>query len=228
MLDRHTLSLIEYTLHGYLSPSCIPAQKTLECAHSNGRCTMQEDQKTRQKQEPTEKNDHWNLCFTSTDFIRLMVLMLYSGIVSASEINGDTVEEPWSVKQWTIQTSVYTWHWNPEPDHNNQQHMIAVEGQFNNEWLVGVTAFRNSFDQSSQLVYAGMRRNLFNSDYFYFKLMGGLIHGYKRPNHNKIPLNGLGIAPVILPALGFRYQNLMLETTFAGIAAVTVTMGISF
>jgi hypothetical protein len=58
--------------------------------------------------------------------------------------------------------------------------------------------------------------------------MGGLLHGYKEPYEDKIPLNQLGVAPAIVPALGFRYKWFIAEANLGGLAVVTVTAGVRF
>jgi len=58
--------------------------------------------------------------------------------------------------------------------------------------------------------------------------MGGLLHGYKEPYEDKIALNGLGIAPVVLPALGFNYKYFVAEASLGGLAVVTLTAGVRF
>ena len=134
----------------------------------------------------------------------------------------------WKIQEWKLQTSLYTRHFNPDPRHDNHQKLIDLETVFENHWLFGAAFFDNSFGQKTQFVYAGKSWPLLRSNFWYFKLVGGLLHGYKEPYKDKIPLNGLGIAPAILPALGFRYKKVFVETNLAGIAAVTVTAGIAF
>ena len=99
---------------------------------------------------------------------------------------------------------------------------------FENEWLAGIAVFDNSFGQNTQFMYVGKTWPIMRSEYWYVKLMGGLLHGYKEPYEDKIPLNSLGIAPAILPALGFRYRRVIVEANLAGIAALTITAGIRF
>jgi len=137
-------------------------------------------------------------------------------------------DEPGMIAGWNLQTSLYTRHWDPSPEHNNHQNMITVEARLRNEWLAGLSVFDNSFDQPSQLLYVGKTWPLLNSPHWYLKLIGGLIHGYDEPYEDKIPLNGLGVAPAILPSVGYRRGYLVVETHFAGLAAVTVTAGIRF
>ena len=134
----------------------------------------------------------------------------------------------WRIHEWKLQTSLYTRHFDSDPDHVNHQKLIGIEAVCENDWLFGAAFFNNSFGQSTQLVYAGKSWPLFASKFWYVKLMGGLVHGYEKPYEDKIPLNGLGTAPVILPSLGFRYKRVFIETNIAGTAAVTITGGLAF
>lgn len=134
----------------------------------------------------------------------------------------------WKISGWNIQTSLYTKHWSYDENHNDNQYLIAPELVFANDYLVGFAYFRNSFDQPSEFLYFGKTWRLFHSEYFYFKLVGGLLHGYKEPYEDKIPLNGLGVAPAIIPSFGVRYKHLMMEAQIAGTAALTITAGLRF
>ena len=134
----------------------------------------------------------------------------------------------WKYRGVTIQTALYTKHWDEDPDHTNHQKLIGPEIEFQNDYLVGLAFFQNSFDQSSQFLYIGKTWGLFKTDWFYFKLVGGLLHGYKEPFEDKIPFNGLGVAPAILPSFGVRYKYFMAEVQIAGTAAITVTAGLRF
>ena len=160
----------------------------------------------------------------------MLLVFLFSGTAFAAD-DSTPDQEPkskWSIKEWKIQTSVYTKHWDPEPDHVNHQHLINVETVFENNWLAGAALFDNSYGQSSQFVYMGKQWQIFGSKYFYWKLMGGLLNGYDGEHQDDIPLNELGIAPAILPAIGFRYKWAFTELNIAGTAAVTITAGIAF
>ena len=135
---------------------------------------------------------------------------------------------PWQIEGWYVFTSVYTRHFDPEEDHNDHQNLLGLELWMNNRWLFGFSAFDNSFDQNSQYLYVGYRWELFDSPHWYLKLTGGLLHGYKEPYEDKIPLNGLGVAPAVVPTLGFRYRSWNTEVSVAGTSAVVVTTGITF
>lgn len=134
----------------------------------------------------------------------------------------------WEVEQWYIFTSLYTWHFDPEPDHVNNQKMLGLESQMKNNWVFGLAIFDNSFGQNSQYLYTGYKWDLFGSNLWYFKLTGGLLHGYKEPYDDKIPLNQLGVAPAIVPTLGFQYKFFVAEANLGGLAALTITAGIAF
>ena len=157
-------------------------------------------------------------------------LLVFSAHIYAEEDTATEVEENhgWKISGWNIQTSLYTHHWDPDPNHTNHQKLIGPELVFENNYLVGLAIFRNSFDQPSQFLYIGKTWRLFQTDWLYFKLVGGLLHGYKEPFEDKIPFNGLGVAPAILPSFGIRYKRVMLEAQIAGTAAITITGGLRF
>lgn len=166
---------------------------------------------------------------TTTRTILCCLLLSACLNLHAEEATAETEDNHgWKISGWNIQTSLYTKHWDSDPDHTNNQKLIGPELVFENDWLVGLAIFRNSFDQPSQLLYIGKTWPLFRTDWFYFKLVGGLLHGYKEPYEDKIPLNGLGVAPAILPSFGIRYKWFMMEAQIAGTAAITVTAGLRF
>jgi hypothetical protein len=156
------------------------------------------------------------------------LLSLCAPIWAAETEGASAGSSPWKVQTWKLQTSVYTKHWDADPDHVNHQDMIDVEAVFENDYLVGGAYFKNSFGQNSVFVYFGKDWSLFQSKYWYVKLVGGLLYGYKDEYEDKIPLNGLGIAPAILPSIGLRYKWAFTELQIAGTAAITVTAGIQF
>ena len=132
------------------------------------------------------------------------------------------------IKEWRFQTSLYTKHWDPDPDHVNNQKLLNLEFETTTKWIYGFAWFDNSFGQPSQYLYAGYSWRLFRKDWAYFKLTGGVLHGYKEPYEDKIPLNQLGVAPAIIPTIGFRYKRVFTEFQIAGTAALTITAGFSF
>ncbi len=160
--------------------------------------------------------------------IILLLLTFPCQAQQPADEKNSTAAGGWTIEHWYIFTSLYTRHFEPEPDHVNNQKLLGVETHLENNWVFGLANFDNSFGQNSQYLYAGYRWDLLSSEHWYFKLTGGLLHGYKEPFADKIPLNGLGVAPAILPTLGYRYGFFTTEVSLGGISAITVTAGISF
>ncbi|MFJ2358626.1 sn-glycerol-3-phosphate transporter [Pseudomonas sp. MWU13-2625] len=128
---------------------------------------------------------------------------------------------------WYAQTSVYTRHYSPDPEHNNHQDLIGIERNQASGWVFGGATFRNSFRQRSNYAYAGKRYD--SSEYpVYLKVTGGLLQGYRGDYKDKIPLNRYGVAPVIIPSVGTHYGPLAAELVFLGANAAMVTTGVRF
>ena len=132
-----------------------------------------------------------------------------------------------------VYRSFYTKHFDPEPYHVNEQDMFGLEMRATNQWMYGFVTFDNSFGQPSEYLYTGYKWNigdasLFNPSYKYFKLTGGLMHGYKDEYADKIPFNGLGVAPAVIPTLGYQYKNYVSEVSLGGLSVFTVTLGYAF
>lgn len=162
--------------------------------------------------------------------LAIIMALLATPCFAQEQADGTTPrqESDWNIDRWYVFTSVYTKHFDSDPDHVNNQKLIGLELQMTNNWLFGFATFDNSFGQQSEYLYAGYKWSLFHSQHWYFKITGGLLHGYKEPYEDKIPLNGLGVAPAILPTLGLRYKFFVAEVSIAGIAAAHVTAGFSF
>jgi hypothetical protein len=128
---------------------------------------------------------------------------------------------------WYAQTSVYTKHYSPDPEHNNNQDLIGIERNQASGWVFGGATFRNSFRQRSNYAYAGKRYDSANYP-VYLKVTGGLLQGYSGDYKDKIPLNRYGVAPVIIPSVGTHYGPLAAELVFLGANAAMVTTGVRF
>lgn len=146
-----------------------------------------------------------------------MLLLVIAGNAVAMEI-----------KEWRFQTSIYTHHWSSDPDHVSNSKLLNLEFETTTQWVYGFAWFDNSFGQPSQYLYAGYSWPLFNKDWAYFKLTGGLLHGYKEPYEDKIPMNSLGVAPAIVPSFGLKYKRVFTELEILGTAALTWTVGFNF
>lgn len=145
----------------------------------------------------------------------LLVALLLAPVAWAGE--GDS---------WYLQTSVFTRHWNHDPQHNNHQDLIGVERNRADGWVWGGATFRNSFRQRSNYVYAGKRFDLDDSP-FYFKVAGGAIQGYHGKYRDKIPLNRYGVAPAVIPSVGAQVGRFASEFVVLGNSAGMINLGVN-
>lgn len=100
---------------------------------------------------------------------RLLGLLLLAQATTALAVETSTQDEKGF---WYVQTSVYTRHFSPDPDHNNNQDLIGLERNEASGLVYGGATFRNSFSQRSYYAYAGKRYDM--TDYpVYLKLTGG-------------------------------------------------------
>lgn len=156
--------------------------------------------------------------------IRLICLLLlaHAGAALATD-NTQATDQGF----WYLQTSVFTKHFSPDPDHNNNQDLLGLERNEASGWVYGAATFRNSFSQRSYYAYAGKRYQSANYP-LYLKLTGGLLEGYRGKYQNKIPLNRFGVAPVIIPSLGTYYGPVAAELVLLGANAAMITTGVRF
>ena len=129
---------------------------------------------------------------------------------------------------YALSTSLYTQHWNPKPEHNNHQQLIGLERR-TGDTAWGAALFKNSFSQPTQMVYWGKN---FRTDKlpegFRSRVMFGFMHGYKGKYKNKIPFNQLGVAPVIVPTLGYENEYFEADIVLLAAAAWMVTITLPF
>ncbi len=128
---------------------------------------------------------------------------------------------------WYAQTSVYTQHFSPDPQHNNNQDLINLERNEASGLVYGGATFRNSFSQRSYYVYAGKRYDIGDSP-FYMKVTAGALQGYRGKYRDKIPLNRYGVAPAIIPSVGVHFGPVASELVLLGFNAAMLTAGVRF
>lgn len=125
-------------------------------------------------------------------------------------------------------------HYSYSPDHAKFSWLVGLEWQSPKQWLLGAAYFNNSFNQKCEYLYGGKVWSLdfiSDADIFkslYFKLTGGLLLGYKEPYENKIPFNNNGVAPGIVPGLGYKYENFSVQLDALGAAGLMFTFGYDF
>lgn len=140
--------------------------------------------------------------------------------------------EPWRTDKWYFQFAYYTWHFHPDPDHQ-QSYLLDMEYRLDERWLegqwiVGLSLFQNSFGQFSQYIYGALQwRPLKDHQPFYVKLSAGLLHGYSGEYRDKIPLNHYEIAPAIVPSVGYCWTRYCTEFVLLGGNAALFTVGMT-
>ena len=108
---------------------------------------------------------------------------------------------------WDLTLSPYTHHWRYSPDHK-PVFLAALEQRLQRDRFCGVALFRNSFGQPSTYVYAGRQWDgVLEQPKLFTKVSAGLIYGYKGVYQHKIPFNDYGIAPAIIPSLGWHINR---------------------
>lgn len=138
------------------------------------------------------------------------------------------VGEPWRTDRFYFETSLYTRHFSNDPAHVDKQKLILGEWNITEQWLVGASFFDNSFGQPTQYVYGGWRYRPFEQlQPFYVKVSAGLTHGYKDQYRDKIPFNHSGVAPIVIPSIGYCFSRVCSELVLFGGAGMLVTLGVT-
>lgn len=140
----------------------------------------------------------------------------------------ETPAEPWRTDRFYLETSLYTHHFHSDPAHVNNQKLILGEWNITEQWLVGASVFDNSFGQRSEYVYGGWRYRPFERvQPFYLKVSAGLVRGYKDAYRDKIPFNHSGVAPVVIPSIGYCFGRVCSEMVVFGGAGMLWTLGVT-
>jgi hypothetical protein len=140
--------------------------------------------------------------------------------------------EPWRTDQWYFQFAYYTIHFHYDSDHQ-QSYLFDAEYHFKEEWLggqwiAGIALFQNSFGQFSQYMFGGLQwRPIEEHQPFYVKLTAGPLHGYSGQYKNKLPYNSSGVAPAIIPGIGYCVKRYCGEFVLLGANAALLTIGVT-
>ncbi len=136
--------------------------------------------------------------------------------------------EPWRTDRFYLETSLHTVHFHFNPAHVNNQKLILGEWNITDQWLLGASVFDNSFGQRSEYVYGGWRHRPFERvQAFYLKVSAGLVHGYRDAYRDKIPFNHSGIAPAVVPSVGYCFNRVCSEVAVFGGAGLLWTLGVT-
>lgn len=158
------------------------------------------------------------LTLSSLGLACLMVSISVKAQTSNSAPAADNASKPSALSGWMLGYAPFDWHFSDakkehdfEPDQQKHAYvwLIQAEKELDERHIAGFAYFKNSFGQPSQYAYYGWRFRPFDSaPGLFFKITGGVIHGYKFPYNKKIPLNnkhGWGLTAI--PAVGYDFNK---------------------
>lgn len=119
-------------------------------------------------------------------------------------------------------------HVTNDKDYVDWNHIVAAE------WITpryqvwnadrshfGAAVFDNSYGQFSQTIYYGLEwdwKPAWGGELFW-AVSFGLVHGYKEPHEDQLPLNNaFGVGVTIVPALGWERERLGFAVSASGSA----------
>jgi hypothetical protein len=106
-------------------------------------------------------------------------------------------------KKWDLTLSPYTYHWHYSAEHRPVK-LVAMDSHVSGGRFCGMAVFTNSFGQASTYVYVGKQWDgLLGNPKLFSKVSAGLLWGYRGEYRDKIPFNQSGIAPAVIPSLGY-------------------------
>lgn len=119
-------------------------------------------------------------------------------LLSAYPCTGNTT--PYSTKIGTYS------HYGEDDDYTHYPIFVAMERNYSPEVFAGIGLFNNSFGQFSQTIYAGRKFHPLAGrlNGFTVEVIAGILSGYKDEYQDNIPFNQFGVAPMILPAIGYQ------------------------
>jgi hypothetical protein len=108
-------------------------------------------------------------------------------------------------KKWDLTLSPYTYHWHYSAEHRPVK-LVAMDSHVAGGRFCGMAVFTNSFGQASTYVYVGKQWDgLLGNPKLFSKVSAGFLWGYRGEYKDKIPFNNYGIAPAIIPSLGYAF-----------------------
>jgi hypothetical protein len=160
-------------------------------------------------------------------FGRAICLFMIAVGITASPSAGAATSDPTSSGDiLMVQAAPTSIHFHSNPDYTSHPWLVGAEWQRPSRWLAGYSYFNNSFGQKSQYIYGGKWWPARESGQgWYFKLTGGVILGYKEPYEDKLSYNHNGVAPGMIPALGFKMDRANVQLNLLGFSGVMITFG---
>ncbi|MBL8312686.1 MAG: ABC transporter ATP-binding protein [Rubrivivax sp.] len=108
---------------------------------------------------------------------------------------------------WRVALSPFSHHFRYSAEHRYVW-AFGVERQRSDDWLAGVSYFRNSFGQPSSYTYVGKRfPGLLDQPELFAQASAGMLYGYRGKFKTKVPLNYNGFSPGALVSLGWQFNK---------------------
>ena len=119
-------------------------------------------------------------------------------------------------------------HFTSNDDYVDRNHIVALEyitprhvfwGADRSHF--GLSVFDNSYGQFSQSLYFGLEWDWQPAlgGRLFFSVSPGVVHGYKEPYENRVPLNkALGVGVTIVPAIGWERERIGFAISLVGSA----------
>lgn len=129
---------------------------------------------------------------------------------------------------WSMTLGHRVMHYRDDPEHHERPGLIALDySPAETDVFIGGATFLNSFRQRSTYAYAGKRYGAMDSP-FYLQLTAGLLSGYRGEHRDKIPLNRFGVAPAVIPSVGFEHNGYRGEVFVLGNSGLLFGWGVDF
>ena len=143
------------------------------------------------------------VCITSLGTAQAAADGLYDWQPCPNSLAEDGGAQP--AKKWDLTLSPYTYHWHYSAEHRPVK-LVAMDSHVAGGRFCGLAVFTNSFGQTSTYVYVGKQWDgLLGNPKLFTKVSAGLLWGYRGEYKDKIPFNQTGIAPAIIPSLGYTF-----------------------
>jgi len=86
--------------------------------------------------------------------------------------------------------------------------LVGIERYVKGDRFCGLSFFNNSFGQPSLYLYVGQQWNgLAVAPKVFIKFSAGFIYGYKGEHRDVLFYNHSGIAPAVVPAIGYDFTE---------------------
>lgn len=160
-------------------------------------------------------------------------LLLFFSLCAFLTPVGTLAEPAYGVEEkarpWYFQAGAYM-HFNGHPDYEGPPVFLGVEYGDSRRWLLGFSAFNNSFGQFTQYAYVGKTFHPIDKyPGFRLKLTGGIAHGYAGERHKTLPIrwgDAWGLA--VIPTIGYQRGRLGGDIAILSASGLLFLVGYEF